>query len=59
MRGITRDCLLEMLDRKLIYVFGIATLLTILVVLYSGTLSSTPAQLKSTSGQARTWNSIS
>ena len=38
MRGITRDCLLEMLDRKLIYVFGIATLLTILVVLYSGTV---------------------
>ena len=38
MRGITRDCLVEMLDRKLIYVFGIVTLITILVVLYSGSV---------------------
>jgi ABC-type transport system involved in multi-copper enzyme maturation permease subunit len=38
MRGITRDCLVEMLDRKLVYVFGIVTLLTNLVVLYSGSV---------------------
>lgn len=38
MRGITRDCLLEMLDRKLIYVFGAVTLVTILVVFYSGSV---------------------
>ncbi len=38
MRGITRDCLLEMLDRKLVYVFGIVTLVTILVVFYSGSV---------------------
>jgi len=38
MRGITRDSVVEMFDRKLIYVFAVVTVLTVLIVLMSGSL---------------------
>ena len=38
MRGITRDSLVEMFDRKLIYVFALVTVLTVLVVILSGSI---------------------
>lgn len=38
MRGITRDCLQEMLSRKLLVLYGIVTLLVVLAIIYSGTV---------------------
>jgi len=38
MRGITRDCIVEMFDRKLFYVFAIVTALALLIVLMTSSL---------------------
>ena len=38
MRGITRDSVVEMFDRKLIYVFAVVTVLTVVIVLLSGSI---------------------
>ncbi len=35
MRGITRDCIVEMFDRKIFYLFGIITLLVIVGILFT------------------------
>ncbi|MBN1211677.1 MAG: hypothetical protein JXA92_03790 [candidate division Zixibacteria bacterium] len=38
MKGITRDSLVEMFDRKLVYVFAVVTALTVLIVILSGSI---------------------
>lgn len=38
MRGLTRDCLQEMVARKLLILYGIVTALVVIAILYSGTV---------------------
>ncbi|MFZ5981528.1 MAG: ABC transporter permease [Candidatus Zixiibacteriota bacterium] len=40
MRGITRDCIVEMFDRKLIYVFAIVTVLALFIVLMTASFDT-------------------
>ncbi len=39
MRGIIKDCIIEMVDRKIIHVFAVVTLLAVLVVLLSSKMA--------------------
>ncbi len=36
MRGITRDCVVEMFDRKIVWVFAVITLIAVVVIVLSG-----------------------
>lgn len=38
MRGITRDCFDEMLDRKFVYILGIVTFFVAVAIIYSGSI---------------------
>jgi len=38
MRGITRDCVVEMFDRKIWFIFALVTLFTIIAIALSGTM---------------------
>ncbi|MFQ5453518.1 MAG: hypothetical protein ACE5D6_04955, partial [Candidatus Zixiibacteriota bacterium] len=39
MKGITRDCLVEMIDRKILFLFAVVTILGVVVIFFSGSMA--------------------